>query len=297
MLWIKFLRFLDDLYCRYEDDEVTALGAQMTYYFILAFFPFLIFLMSMVRYTPLTNDEVLGNLMEFFPEASALLITDIIQEIMLQRSDALISIGMIATFWAASNGITSLIKGLNRAYDEAETRPWWKIKGIALLFTMAVAVVILVAFTLLVFGHLLGEQLSRLLRVGDPGHFEAVWHVIKYVIPGSVMVIVFMFLYRYVPNRRLTFRGVVPGSLFASIGWIVTSLLFSFYVNNINNYSGTYGSIGGIIVLLIWLYLSSILILIGGQINATITFNKEGRKKPKCKPFSRRLSFWKKSST
>lgn len=297
MFWKKAIRLIDDLYCRYEDDEVTALGAQMTYYFILAFFPFLIFLMSLAGYTPLTSEEVLANMADFIPETSALIIVGIVRELLRQRNDALISIGMIATFWAASNGITAMIKGLNKAYDEAETRPWWKIKGIALLFTLAVAAVILLSFSLLVFGHLLGEQMLKLFKVDDPQHYEAVWRIFKYVIPGSVMVVVFMFLYRYVPNRRLTFRGVLPGSMFASFGWIATSLLFSFYVNSINNYSGMYGSIGGIIVLLIWLYLSSILILIGGEINATLTFDKEGRKKPKCKPFSRRLVFWKKSLT
>lgn len=295
MFWKKAIRFLDDLYCRYEDDEVTALGAQMTYYFILAFFPFLIFLMAMVGYTPLTSEEVLVNIADFVPETSALVIADILREITLQRSDALVPIGMIATFWAASNGITAMIKGLNKAYDEAETRAWWKIRGIALLFTLAVAVVILVSFTLLVFGHLLGERMFALLKWNNPERYEAVWRIVKYAIPGSVMVIVFMFLYRYVPNRRQTFRGVLPGSVFASFGWIATSLVFSFYVNNFNNYSRTYGSIGGIIVLLIWLYLSSILLLVGGEINATLTFNAEGRKKPACKPFSKRLAFWKKS--
>lgn len=287
----KTIRFLEDLVCRFEDDDVTALGAQMTYYFILAFFPFLIFLLTMVSLTPIQVEEALIYLEGFVPEATFRIISDILQQVLADRNNALLSFGMVATFWAASRGMTALIRGMNKAYDEKETRPWWKLKGMALLFTLALAVVLLFALALLVFGHPLGRQLFIWLEY--PGYYEPIWDIIKYSIPAGAMIVVFMVLYRYVPNAKLSFKGVIPGSIFASVGWIVISVLFSFYVNHFGSYARTYGSIGGIIVLLIWLYLSSIIILMGGEINATILFNKEGRIKPKCKSFSKRLIFWK----
>lgn len=291
-MWKKTLRFLEDLYCRYEDDEIAALGAQMTYYLILSFFPFLIVLLTLAGLTPLSEEEVWSNLAVMLPEATFLVISDIIRQIVKERNDALLSVGMFATIWAASNGLNSIIKGLNKAYDEAETRPWWRVRAISVVYTLAIAVVLTLTIALLVFGHLLGTQMFRLLEA--PGYFEAVWDVVKFVIPTSTAFLAFLLLYRNAPNRSLKFRSVVPGALFASIGWVGISLAFAFYVNHFNAYTRTYGSIGGIIVLLVWLYLSSMILLVGGEVNAVFIFNKEGRRKPKCKSFSNRLQFWKK---
>lgn len=289
----NLLRFAEELYCRFEDDGVTALGAQMTYYFILAFFPFLIFLLTLVGYTALTAEEVLLNMSGFLPETSYALVSDILTNIMKNRNNTLLSVGAVTTLWASSSGLTSIIIGLNKAYDVEETRPWWKLKGMSLLFTLAMAVLLVFSMSLLVFGHVLGEHVFR--QLNDPDYFETVWATVKYLIPACSMVVVFILLYRFTPNRRVTVRSVIPGAVCASAGWIVISLLFSLYVNNFNNYSHTYGSIGGIIVLLIWLYLNSIILLAGGEINAILTCEREGKSKPHCKPFSKRLFFWKKA--
>jgi membrane protein len=291
MTWKSMLHFVEDLYCRYEDDEVAALGAQMTYYLILSVFPFLIFLLTLAGLTPLSEEEVWSNLAVLLPEATYLVVSDIIRQIVKERNDALLSFGMVATLWAASSGLTSIIKGLNKAYDQAESRPWWKVRGISVLFTLAIALMMTVTIGLLVFGHLLGQQLFR--KLAYPDNFETLWNIVKYGIPVATTLLVFLLLYRNAPNVRLRYSQILPGAFFASIGWIGISLFFSFYVNHFNNYTRTYGSIGGVIVLLIWLYLSSTIILIGGEINAVLAFNKEGRKKPKCKSFSNRLFFWK----
>ncbi|MDF2923085.1 MAG: YihY/virulence factor BrkB family protein [Paenibacillaceae bacterium] len=289
MRWKKQLTFLEDLYCRFEDDEVTALGAQMTYYFILAFFPFLIFLLTLMGNTPLSDEEVWSNLALVLPMETYTIISDIIRQIIEERNDALLSFGMIATLWAASNGLSAIIKGLNKAYDEPETRPWWKLKGLAVIFTLAIALVMIISFALLVFGKVIGEQLFEYLAY--PAFFETVWGVVKLFVPIGAMLLIFILLFMIVPNRRLRMKNVLPGAAFVTIGWIVISFLFSFYVNNFGNYAKSYGSIGGVIVLLIWLYLSSIIILLGGEINATLAFSKDGQKKPACKSFSSRLAF------
>jgi membrane protein len=279
-------RMLVRIYCRYEDDDVTALGAQMTYYLILAFFPFLIVLMSLVGYTRMTATEAMDNLISFLPPNAGELLLDLIDRIVMEHNDAFLSAGTIGALWVSSNGVVALMKGLNKAYDEEETRPYWMVKGIGLLFTLGLLLLLLVSLALLIFGHWLGIQLFGMYRI--PVSYDRLWAVIRYTLPLPVLFSVFLCLYKWTPNRRLTFRSVIPGSFFAAVGWVAASLLFSYYVSRFGSYSRTYGSVAGIFVLLVWLYLVSIIILLGAEINAELTFRREGRQRPSCKPFGLR---------
>lgn len=287
----QLIDFARNLIARFRDDEVPALGAQLTYYLILSFFPFLIFLVTLIGFVQLSSDTVLNGLIRNLPASSGDTVRGIIREVSANRNGALLSIGMVATIWAASNGINAIIKGLNKAYDEEETRPFWKVRGISLLATVVLALVIILVMLMLIFGHAIGEFLFRLLSF--PDGFEPIWAVMKYVVPLAAMVCVFMLLYWITPNRKMNLKEVIPGAVFASIGWIVTSFLFSIYVNQFGNYTKTYGSLGGVIVLLIWLYLSSIIIILGGEINATIAFGRQGIKKKPAKKYGLQLPFFK----
>ncbi|MFC4775216.1 YihY/virulence factor BrkB family protein [Paenibacillus sp. GCM10023252] len=279
--------FARNLIYRFRDDEVPALGAQLTYYFILAFFPFLIFLISIIGFMQLSQDSVIHEFIRILPQETGAAVQNILDEVTANKSQALLSFGMLATIWAASNGVNAVIKGLNKAYDEEETRPFWKVRGLAVLATMVLAIVIVLSMLMLVFGKSIGEYLFEWMNY--PAGFEMIWGIVKYAIPLLGMCVVFLLLYRMTPNRKLTFREVLPGSIFTTVGWIVTSILFSFYVNNFGNYTKTYGSLGGIIVLLIWLYLSSIIIILGGEINATFAFWREGRTKAESKNYGEQL--------
>ncbi len=223
------------------------------------------------------------------PDTSIQLIQSVLQEMDGSNSGSLLSLGLAAALWSASNGVNAVIKALNKAYDEEENRPYWKVRGISVLFTVILAMGILFTFIMLVFGRLIGEALYSFSLM--PGSFETFWRIGQFAIPLVVMVIVFALLYRYTPNLRLTFREVLPGAVFATLGWVVTSLLFSFYVNNFGSYTKTYGSIGGIIVLLMWLYLSSMIIVLGGEMNAVLHCHKEGKRRPSCKTFAFALPF------
>ena len=288
----KLYRFTEQLYCRFQDDEVSALGAQLTYYLILAFFPFLIFIITLISYTNVTSDDILSYLNPVLAVNSYKVIQEFIQGILASENKTLLSFGMLGTIWAASSGILAIVKGLNKAYDETENRPFWKVRGIAILFTLALGIVLIVAFVMLIFGKMIGEHMFRFLNF--PDNFGTIWNLVKFAVPLSCMFVVFVFLYRITPNRRLSFLEVIPGSLFSTFGWIITSVLFAFYVNHWDNYTKTYGSIGGIIVLLVWLYLSSIIILLGGEINATLSFLRDGQNKTGCKRYSLSLPFFKK---
>ncbi|AJY76032.1 YihY/virulence factor BrkB family protein [Paenibacillus beijingensis] len=289
---VRIMDFSRNLIARFRDDEVPALGAQLTYYLILAFFPFLIFLVTLIGFVQLSSDTVLNGLIRNLPASSGDTVRDIIREVSVNRNGAFLSVGMIATIWAASSGVNAVIKGLNKAYDEEETRPFWKVRGISLLATVVLALVIMLVMLMLIFGRSIGEYMFQLLSY--PDGFEPIWAVLKYVVPLAAMIGVFMLLYWITPNRKMNFKEVIPGAVFASIGWIVTSFLFSIYVNQFGNYTKTYGSLGGVIVLLIWLYLSSIIIILGGEINATIAFGQRGLSKKPVKRYGLHLPFFNK---
>jgi membrane protein len=286
--------FTEQLYCRFQDDDVSALSAQMTFYLILAFFPFLIFLLTIVSFTPVTSEHILGDIQHFLADDTYEIIETFVNDTLETGNTTLLSFGMIGTIWASSNGVMGILKGLNKAYDVEENRPFWKARGLAIIFTFALILVIILSFVLLVFGRAIGEMLFIFLLF--PDHFDTIWGIIKYLIPLISMFIVFLFIYKIIPNRKLSIREVFPGAFFATLGWILTSALFAFYVNNFGNYSQVYGSIGGIIVLLLWLFISSLIILLGGEINAVLSFLRDGNLEMNCKKHKLNLPFVKKRS-
>lgn len=274
---------IKELYYRFIDDEVTALSAQMAYYFLLSLFPFLIFFITLLGYSPVSYDFAIEELKMFLPENAYLLLKNSIIYIVGNRNKGFISFGLITSLWAASNGAGAVIRALNKAYDEQEKRPFWKVKGITVLFTIVLAFIIIFSFILLIFAQQIWFYIS--LRHNLPAGFKIIWDIFRYLIMLIIMVFFFAALYKYMPCRKLQWQGVISGAIFATLGWIITSLGFSYYVNNFSSYSKLYGSIGGVMVLLIWLFLSAIVIILGGELNATLAFDKEGKRKPKGKRY------------
>ncbi len=274
--------FLKDLYCRILDDEIFALGAQLTYYLILSIFPFLIFLLTIVSYTSITSDVALDQLKYFLPPYAYSIIVDITKQAVSERSLKLLSFGMITTIWAASNGLEALIRGLNKAYGRKDDRPYWKIRLLSILYTVALALILLFSLIMLVFGGIITQNLFRYL--GSSDMFILIWDIGRYIFPLISMILIFILIYFYSPNKqKIRLTNVIPGSVFTSLGWVTISYVFSIYISRFAVYSKMYGSIGGIIALLIWLYWCSILVLIGGEINASLHFVKEGKYHPKSK--------------
>lgn len=272
---------------RFQDDEVPALAAQLTFYVILSFFPFMIFLIALTAYTPLSREDVLSDLLALLPEVSAEFVSGVFHDILQTTTPTLLSLSMVATLWSASNGMMAMIRTLNKAYDEEERRPYWKVRGIAVLYTIGFSAVICVALALLVFGAMIGHFTAEQGLL--PSALDPVWSGLNYVLSLSVMCGVFMLLYYSAPNRRIRFAETLPGAVLTTVGWVVISWLFSLYVSHFGNFSKIYGSLGGMIVLLLWLYLGSMAILLGGELNAAIAFVKEGRRKSGGKPFGFRF--------
>ncbi|WP_379153688.1 YihY/virulence factor BrkB family protein [Paenibacillus sp. sgz5001063] len=264
--------FSKQLYQKIKLDDVQGISAQLTYYLILSFFPFLIFIMTLIGYAHISVEDKIRDLEQIMPAEAISIIEEILKDVADGRSQALLSFGMLATLWAASKGINAIIKGLNRAYDIEESRVFWEVRGIAFLATLFIGFVVLLSILLLVLGSWLKTQVFLLVDL--PYGFQKIWDLLQYAVPLFIMFIVFTLLYWIAPSRRLTLKEVMPGAMFATIGWIITSTLFSIYVNQFSSFTETYGSLGGVMVLLIWLYISSIIILAGGEINAILMNRK-----------------------
>lgn len=254
------------------DDDILALGAQMAYYLILSFFPFLAFLVALIGYSPISSQQVLEGLLGILPEEAYILVRDTVVEVMNTGTGKLAPISGILALWLASNGIGSIFKGLNKAYDEREKRPFWMVKLISIIFTLLLSLVIIFSFILLVFGGVIKRQLIDGLELNP--FYQGIWDIGRYIFISSVILLVFLILFKYAPSRRLRIGEAIPGAIFSTIGWLATSLGFAYYVDNFGHYSAFYGSIGGVAILLIWLYFSAVIILLGGEINAALVYRK-----------------------
>jgi membrane protein len=277
------LKGLKQIISRVIDDDIAALAAQLTYNLMLAFFPFLLLLLTMLGYSELQSKDVLVYLRQVMPKSTFDLIYTTVIDVLDSRNGNLLSVSIIGIIWSGSSGFRAIIKGLNKAYDEEETRPYWKILIISVLFMIGLAGIIVAAVALLVFGQMLGGIIVERLHV--PSNFTLNWDIIRYLVTLGGMAFIFAALYHFTPCRRLTWREVMPGATFSTLGWLISSLGFAYYVNNFNNYSSVYGGIGAVIVLMLWLYITSIIILLGGEINALLAFEREGKEKPECKKY------------
>lgn len=245
------------------------LGAQITYYVILAFFPFLIFLLTLTSYINLADVNILDDLSHIVPQESYQIIADTLKEIMsVRRNTTLLSLGFLASLWSALNGIHALMTGMNSAYGKKETRSFLLQKFTSLNFLIVFFLAIVLSFLLLVLGRELEEFLQILL--GNLNMITFLWQKLHIVFQFVFLILTFLYLNKLATGKAFTYGQLLPGSLFAAIGWVVISMGFSLYLKYFNNYSPAYGSIGGIIILLLWLYWSSEMILFGCVLNSVI---------------------------
>ena len=262
---LAFTQLFAQLKKRVMRDDLFGLAAQLAYFFLLSLFPLLLFLISLLPYLPITIEDILGVIRDFAPKITIQLIETNLHEL-TEKNVKLLSFGIIATIWSASNGINAIVRAFNKAYEVKESRSFIVARGMSILFTFAMLFVFVVALLLPVFGKIIGVYLFAKFGLSD--EFMAIWTTLRWLLSSIILLIVFTGLYWIAPNIKLRCITVVPGAVFATVGWELSSLAFSFYVSNFGNFSATYGSIGAIIVLMIWFYMTGIIIILGGEINA-----------------------------
>lgn len=272
----SFFNFIIYLIVKVKNDDVFALGAQLAYYLILAFFPFLIFLMTLIGFSNLNSMEIIEGLRTLLPSSVFELTSATIVEVVENQHAGLLWVSIALSVWAASSAFRAVIKGINKAYNVKENRSFIKIAIIAMASIVALAFIIIITLSMLVFGNLIGD----LLKTYSP--FDAVisrlWNMLRYVVVVTSMIFIFAVIYRYTPAIRISWRESFPGAIVTTIGWILASMGFSFYINNFNNYSRFYGGLGAVFILMTWLYITSIIFILGGEINSVIVIRKNNLK-------------------
>lgn len=266
--------FLDHLAFRLGEDNISAIGAQLAYFLILSIFPFMIVLLNIFSYTSIVEPDFIYANIQFLPLDIQNIIISFINDLVNSSSQGLLSIAAVAGIWTASSGVTPVIRAINKAYDCQETRSFFILKSLSILFTIALLGLLLLVIIALIFGEILGRRLFEIFGQGEV--FLVIWENTRFIIPMVAMALTFALLYKFSPcssfRKTIKLKTTMPGAVFTTVGWVFVSLLFSYYVSNFGKYSTTYGSLGGVIVLLIWLYLSSMIMVLGGEINATISY-------------------------
>lgn len=264
--------FIDQLLYRFASHNVLWSGASLTYFLILSIFPFLIVLLNLLSYTSLVRERAILDLIHFLPLDIVAIIEGFLNDLSRSSSQELLSVAAFLGIWTASSGVKAIIKAINLAYDYAENRHFLKLRGLSVLFTLALLLMITIVMISLILGPVLARTLFDRFGYGDS--FTTLWNYLRYIIPLGYMILIFALLYKFSPNigknLRIPMREVLPGAVFTTVAWVSLSLLLSYYVANFGKYAITYGSLGGVIVLLIWIYYSSVVIVLGGEINATL---------------------------
>ncbi|MBC1572585.1 YihY/virulence factor BrkB family protein [Listeria sp. FSL L7-1426] len=254
-------------------NDVSGNAAQLAYYMLFSIFPMLLIAATLLAYLHIDKDSVFNMIKEFAPDQIMDFLEDNLNTLLTQKNGGLLSIGIIATLWSASNGMNAVMKSLNKAYGVTNKRNYVVQRLLSMFFTLAMLATVGATLLLLVFGQQIGMFLINHLNFSED--FLSFWNNLRWTVTLIVIFVVFTFLYWVAPNRRSTLISVLPGALFSTIGWTVASVGFAYYVNNFGNYSATYGSIGVIIILMLWFYLTGIILMIGGELNATLAIRKK----------------------
>ncbi|NBD11352.1 MULTISPECIES: YihY/virulence factor BrkB family protein [Corallococcus] len=268
LTWREFARrFWKEI----EEDTVTDVAAQLSYYFIFSLFPFLFFLVTLVAYLPFAPgavDAMLDRLRPLIPGDALGLVSQHLTSLVAETRPKLLTLGLLVALWSASRGVDALRKALNLAYDVSESRPFWKTQGLALLVTLAGSLVIPLSFAVLLLGGRLGAWVADKLALID--EFHLVWSWLRWPFTAALVMLMLSLCYYLLPDVRQRFKYITPGSVAGTLAWMGSTWGFTQYVDHFGKYDVTYGSIGGVVVLLLWLYLSGLIFILGGELNAIL---------------------------
>lgn len=282
-------QFFTRLYEKAFDEDIFSAGAQVGFYFMFALFPLLLFLVSLfgivLEKAEDLRAELFVYLRQIMPGSALELVEKTLNEVVLGSSGGKLTIGFLIALWSASAGIDSVRIALNSVYKLKETRPYWKTKLGSILLTLAIALLIFIALGIIFYGS---QFLSFVLgAVNLPIPSPLFLSILSFIVVAVVLVATFALIYNFCPNHvPFAWNWITPGAIVAIILWVLFSLAFRLYLHYFDSYAKTYGSLGAIIILMLWLYLTALVILTGGAINAILNefskgqYKKESRDSP-----------------
>lgn len=264
----RMIRIFRDFLKRIKEDHVSAYAAQASFFLVLSVFPFIIVILTMVKVLPIPQEDMIIALHYLLPNEIESLIMSVLLDMIFNSGGPMLSFSIIIALWSASRGILSISNGLNSVYRTEESRNYFVLRSIATLHTLIVAIALVVLLVVFVFGNsiyqLVIEEIPLLNQVA--GTILSV----RVIAGFGLLFVMFVAMYKGLPNHKITLRQVAPGALFSAVSWILVSFGFSVYVNHFSDYSRLYGSLAGIAIAMVWVYLMMNLVLWGGEINEYI---------------------------
>jgi len=261
------------------EDELSTRSAALSYYFILALFPMFLFLLSLIGIFLGSSSElresVLSALGRMAPGSTSDLVHSVLNETAKSSNGIKVAAGILGALWSASAGMSAVTVSLNVVHKVTETRPWWKQKLTAIGLTVSLAALIIVALALVLYGGKIGHAIASQFGLNDA--FNVIWQAVQWGVPFVAMFLSFSVVYYFAPNLRSEWHWVTPGAALGVMIWLAASLGFRAYLHFFNSYSATYGSLGAVVILLLWLYITGFAILIGAELNWIIEAADKGQ--------------------
>jgi membrane protein len=285
---VSVSQFFRDLNHEVTEDNVFNGAAALGFYLTLAIFPALILMMTIIPYLPVdqVDQAIMDMLRQALPSEAHEMVAGVVREVTANRRGGLLSFGLLATLWAASSGMYAIMQQLNITYDVEEERNFIRARATALILSILFILLMIGAFTLIVLGGVIQEWLRSQFGFGDV--VLVLFAAIRWVLILFALLIGFAMIYRYAPNVEQKFKFVSPGSVIGVALLIAASLGFAFYTSNFGNYGATYGSLGAMIILMLWLYIAGLVILLGSEINVLVEhYSAEGKQKGEKRETSR----------
>lgn len=271
----EWLRFFETIQRKYQEAEVTNSSVVIAYYLLLSFFPIVIIIGNLLPLLNLDINTILPYFATMIPEAIYKEITETIHRLLTSSSSGMLSFGIVAAFWAASKGMNAMQVSMNKAYGVEPRKNMFVIRLASLAFTLILVLGIVALVLVFSFGQVVLNYLTPLLQL--PEELVAIFQSVKWPVTLFVLLFVFTLVYYMVPNAQVKVKFVLPGAIFATIGWVLLSQAFAVYVRYFSGRTLSYGSIGIFIVLMLWLNGSGIVLTLGAVINASIDEFRHGK--------------------
>jgi membrane protein len=269
-------------YKEMDEDHVMAFAGNLTYKALFAIFPFFTFLISLLGIFSATDlvNTMVDKLSGVAPQSATAFIEGQLLSITQSQTESAFTIGAIISIllalWGVSGAFRSVMEAMNVMYEVEEDRPFWKVYGLSIFMSLAVVVLLVGALVLVVFGESIGVTVADLIGLGSV--FATIWSIVQWPIVALVVLFAFALIYYFAPAAKQRFRWVSPGSILAFVFWLIFSLLFSLYVSMSGSYNETYGSLAGVIILMLYVYYSALIMLVGAEMNQVIEWHIPGGK-------------------
>lgn len=292
----SLIRLINSFSKKLNADNVSAFSAQAAFFLIISFFPFFMFLLTLLNYLPFSKPELLSAIESVFPQTVAVYLSDILDELLEKSNGTVLSLTAIATLWTSSKGFYAVVRGLDSIYHSTGKRNYFLSRLLSALYTLLFAVLIIAVLFIFVFGNQI--YLWSLRHVPILSEMALLIISVRTLVGFCLMILFFTLVFITMPNRKSSFFAELPGAILASAGWIGFSYLFSFYIDNFSNYSATYGSLTAVVLCMLWFYSCMYIMFIGAELNQVFSnpviheaFHKmresrRARKKRESKPDS-----------